>query len=79
MKYIGQTRCTFRACYSEHVQTIRTNKVNSKYTQHILDTQHTCGSTENTMTILHMATKGRYMNTLEKCHIYITLTKRYSD
>jgi hypothetical protein len=82
---LGTTGRTFRTRYREHVQAIRTNKINSKYAQHILDTQHTYGSIENTMSILHMATKGRYTNTLEKFHFYniskkgIHINKTYSD
>jgi hypothetical protein len=66
--------------HCKHVQAKRTNKTNSKYTQHILDHQNTYGSIENTMAFLHMATTGRYMNTLEKFHIKgIQINKTYSD
>jgi hypothetical protein len=87
MKYVGQTGRTCKAVYRERIQATRTNKTNTKYAQHILDTQHSYGSTENTMTILHMATKGRYeyMSTLENFHIYniikkdIQINETYSD
>jgi hypothetical protein len=63
-------------CNREHVQAIRTKKTNSKYAQHILDTQHRNDSTKNTMTILHVATKVRYMNTLRKFHTHTHKTAR---
>jgi hypothetical protein len=40
VKYIGQTGCTFKARFKEHIQDIRTNRHNSKFAQHILDTGH---------------------------------------
>jgi hypothetical protein len=52
------------------MQTIRTNKNTSKYAEHILDSKHSYGSLENAMKVLHLATKGKHMNTHEKFHIY---------
>jgi hypothetical protein len=40
MKYIAQTGRTFKARFKEHIQDIRTNRHNSKFEQHILDTGH---------------------------------------
>jgi hypothetical protein len=36
----------------------------------ILDTQHTNGTMENAMDILHIERRGPLMNTLERFHIY---------
>jgi hypothetical protein len=54
LKYVGQTGRNFRTRYKEHTQAIRTNKPNSKYAQQILDTQHSYGTIEDTMDILHI-------------------------
>jgi hypothetical protein len=35
LKYIGEMGCTFRVRYKEHIQAMRTNIQNSKYSQHI--------------------------------------------
>jgi hypothetical protein len=40
LKYIGQTGRTFRVRYKEHINAIKTNKQNSKFSQRMLDTQH---------------------------------------
>jgi hypothetical protein len=56
--------------YKEHIQAIRTNKSNSKYAQHILDTQHTYSNIQETRDILYIEKKGPLMKTLEQFHIY---------
>lgn len=76
-KYIGKTGCTFKTCYKVQVQAIRTNKSISNCAQHILDNKHLYRSVGNTMKILHLATKGKHMNTHEKFCIY-QLSERYS-
>jgi hypothetical protein len=48
-RYIGQTGINFKTRYKEHIQAMRSNKPNSRYSQHILDTQHTYGTMEDTM------------------------------
>jgi hypothetical protein len=42
----------------------------SRYAQHILDTQHTYDTIEDTLDILHSERKGPLMSTLEPFHIY---------
>jgi hypothetical protein len=54
LRYIGQTGRNFTTRYKEHIQAIRSSRPNSKYAQHILDTQHTYGTMEDTMDILHI-------------------------
>jgi hypothetical protein len=60
----------FRARYKEHIQAIRSNKANSKYTQHILNTHTALWKTQWTSYILKKEKKGPLMNTLECFHIY---------
>jgi hypothetical protein len=69
LKYIGQTGCTFRIRYKEHINTIRTNRQNSKFAQHILDTGYEYDTLEQTMKILHVEKKGPKLNTLERFYI----------
>jgi hypothetical protein len=40
-KYIGRRGCTFKVHYRECINTIRTNKHNSRFAQRILETGHT--------------------------------------
>jgi hypothetical protein len=84
--YIGQTGRNFKDRYKEHIRSIRTNKPNTKYAQHILDTQHAYGPVSNTMYILlPIERKGQLMNTWERFHIYklssniLELNNTYTD
>jgi hypothetical protein len=67
--YMGQTRRNFKARYKEHIRSIRTNNLNTKYAQHIPDTQHENGPIANTMDILHIGREGQLINTWERFHI----------
>jgi hypothetical protein len=52
LKYVGQTRRTFRTRYKENIREIKTNGQKSKYAQHILDTTHKYDKIEQIMEIL---------------------------
>jgi hypothetical protein len=43
--------------FPRYVQAIRINRPNSKFAQHILDTQHTHDTVEETTDILHIKKK----------------------
>jgi hypothetical protein len=75
MKYIRQTRCTFKAHFEEHIRDTRTNRHNLKYAQHMLDTGHAYNTMDQTMKILHIDKKRHKLNTLKRLEIYI-LTKK---
>jgi hypothetical protein len=75
LKYIGHTGHTFKLRYKEHINAIRTNKQNSKFAQHILETRHNCDTMDQIMNILHIEKKGPKLNTLERYRIY-EMTKR---
>jgi hypothetical protein len=75
MKYIGQTGRTFKARFNEHIHDIRTNRHNSKFAKHILDTGHAYNMMDQTMKILHIEEKGHRLITLERFEIY-KLTKK---
>jgi hypothetical protein len=57
LKCLGQTGRNFRTYFNEHIQAIKTNKPNSKFAQHVIDTQHTYDIIEKTMDILHIEEK----------------------
>jgi hypothetical protein len=67
LKYVGQTGRTFSTRYKEHIHDIRSNNSNSAYSNHTLNTGHTYGTMEDTTEIV-----GKYLNKLEKYHIYET-------
>jgi hypothetical protein len=58
LKYNGQTGRTFKVRYREHTNTIRTNRQNSKFSQHFLETRHEYDTLDQTMEIIHI-TKER--------------------
>jgi hypothetical protein len=68
--YTVKTGRSFKTRYKGHIRAIQYNMENSTYAQHIINTGHTYGSIQNTMEILHTTQKGKYMNCLEKFHIY---------
>jgi hypothetical protein len=70
LKYIGKTGRTFKTRYNEHIYAIKTNRRNSKYAEHILDTGHTHGTINETLDILHTKKKGHLLDTLERYYIY---------
>jgi hypothetical protein len=70
LKYVSQTGRTFNTRYKEHIHAIRSNNANYKYSNHILNMEHTYGTTTVTMDVIRTGRKGRHLNTLEKYHIY---------
>jgi hypothetical protein len=57
--------------YKEHIHAIRNNNNNnSRYSNHILNTGHTCGTINDTMDIIRKGKKGKHLNTLEKYYIH---------
>jgi hypothetical protein len=56
LRYTGKTGRTFKIRYKEHIQAIRNNNSNSRYSNHILNTCHTYGTITDTIDIIR---KGR--------------------
>jgi hypothetical protein len=69
--YIGQTERLFTVRFREHFHDFTHTYNKSKLAQHLLDRHHSIGP----MDTLHITTKGRMMNTMEKFHIYIETLK----
>ena len=70
MKYIGQTGRSFRMRFREHLHEYTYQTGNSKFTQHLLDYNHSFGRIDTVMDILRVIKKGAVMDTLERYHIY---------
>jgi hypothetical protein len=70
LEYIGQTGRSFNIRYKEHISPIKHKKDTSTYAQHILNTGHTYGNMQDVMEVIQIARKGRYMNSMEKFHIF---------
>jgi hypothetical protein len=68
--YIGQTGRPFSVRFREHFHNYKYANNKSKFTEHLLDHHHSFGPMHTTMDVLHLASKGTMMNTLERFHIY---------
>jgi hypothetical protein len=75
LEYTGQTERSFGIRYKEHVSAIKHNKDTSTYAQHILDTGHAHGSIQDVMEVIQVTKKGRYMNSIERFHMFCTQKK----
>jgi hypothetical protein len=64
--HIGQTGRPFAVRFRDYAHAH--NK--SKFAQHLLDHHHSTGPMNTIMDTLHITTKGRMLNTLERSHIY---------
>jgi hypothetical protein len=54
----------------EHINSVRNNiSASSNYAQHILEINHTHGTTENTADTLHITNKGKHIGSVDKFHI----------
>jgi hypothetical protein len=53
-----------------------TNRQQSKYAEHILNTEHTYNTIDTTLKILHTEKKNRLLDTWERYHIYNFSKKR---
>jgi hypothetical protein len=70
LKYIGQTERTFKTRYKEHIYNRKCNNSNTGYSKHMLDTGHSYDTIENTMDVIRIGQKCKYLSTLEKYYIY---------
>lgn len=70
MKYIGQTGRPFKIHFQEHLRDFKYGNKKSKFTQHLLENQHSTDSMENIMDTVHITNKGRMMDILERHYIF---------
>jgi hypothetical protein len=63
LQYECQTGRTFNTRYKEHIHDIKGNNSNTEYSNHILNTGHTCGTITDTMEIITTGRKEIYLNT----------------
>jgi hypothetical protein len=70
MKYVGQTGRPFRVRFQEHFRDYKYNNNKSKFATHLLENNHSIGPINDIMEIVHITTKGKIMDTIEKYHIY---------
>jgi hypothetical protein len=69
-KYVGQNGRPFHVRFREHYRDYKYANNKSKFAQHVIEEGHAFGPTDNIMDIIHIANKGRMLDTLEKFYIY---------
>ena len=69
-KYIGQTERLFWLRFHKHYSDYKYANNRSKFTQHVLEEGNNFGPMNEIMEVVHIAQKGRMLDTLEKFYIY---------
>jgi hypothetical protein len=69
MSYIGQTSCSLKQRYQEHVRYMRHIQPQSAYALHILNNKHEYGPIDNTMTLLKYINKTSLLLPYEQLYI----------
>jgi hypothetical protein len=67
-KYVGQTGRLFHVRFRERYRDYKYANNKSKFAQHIIEEGHTFGPMNDITDILHIASKGRMLDTLERFH-----------
>jgi hypothetical protein len=70
MKYTGQTERPFKIRFQEYFRDFKYGNGKSSFVQHLMDNKHVIGPMKDIMDIVHIAKKGRIMDTLEKFYIF---------
>jgi tRNA U38,U39,U40 pseudouridine synthase TruA len=69
-KYVGQTSRQFHVRFQEHYRDYKYANNISKFAQHVIEEGHALGPMNDIMDVLHVASKGTMLDTLERFHIY---------
>jgi hypothetical protein len=70
MKYVGQTDSSFHRRHKEHFHDFKYNIRKSRFAIHLLDNKHSMGPIYGIMDILYTTGKGKFMDTVERFHVY---------
>jgi len=70
-KYIGQTGRLFNVRFREHYNDYKYANNKFKFAQHVIDEGHAFGPINVIMDTIHIAKKGRILDTLERFCIYM--------
>jgi hypothetical protein len=69
-KCVGQIGRSFQKRYKEHFHDYKYNIRKSSFATHLLDNNHSIGPISEIMEIFYTTSKGTFMDTVEKFHIY---------
>jgi len=71
---MGQTGKSFTVWFNEHRNAFRTNSHTSKFTQHLIEHNHSLNIIHNTMQVLKHHSEGALLNKVERFYIYAEYT-----
>jgi len=69
-KYVRQPGWPFHVRFIEHFRDYKYANNKSKFAQHLLEEGHSFGPIDELMDTIHLANKGRMLDTLERFYIY---------
>jgi len=69
MSYIGQTSCSLKQRYQEHIRYMKHNEPQSAYALHILNNKHKYGPIKDTMALLKHTDKSTMLIPYERLYI----------
>ena len=69
LSYVGQTSCSLKVHYQEHIRYIRNSNPQSAYARHILHNQHKYGTMNNLMTPLKPLNNPNMLTPYEQFHV----------
>ena len=69
-KYVGQAGRPFHVRFREHYRGYKYTNNKSKFAQHVIGEGHAFGPMSDIMDVVHIASKGRMLDTLERFYIY---------
>jgi hypothetical protein len=69
-RYVGQTGRSFHVRFREHYRDYKYANNKSKFAQHIIEEGDAFGPMNDIMDIVHIASKGRMLDTVERFYIY---------
>ena len=69
-RYVEQTGRPFHVRFREHYRDYKYANNKSKFAQHVIEEGHAFGPMNDIMDIVHIASKGRMLDTLERFYVY---------
>src|SRR5436190_1276689 len=69
-RYIGQTGREFKTRFKEHIRALRSPETDSKFAEHLIESNHTYTGIKENMSIIKKCKKGKRLNRLEELEIY---------
>ena len=70
MRYIGQICRPFKIRFRKHLHDFKYGNGKSRFAQHLIENGHSIGRMKDTMVNIHITSKWKIVDTLEKCYVF---------